>query len=129
TEFRESWQDFYSGNKSGAYWEDSLVTTHPIEASVTRVKDTFANFDSITYGKGASVLKQLWAYIGFSEFKKGLRTYIKTYAYQNTNLSQLMTALQSETKQDLTAWSDLWLRQSGADTLSAKWTCEGSSLK
>ena len=88
TEFKESWQVFFAGNKTSAYWEDTLVTAHPIEAPVMSVKDAFATFDGITYGKGASVIKQLWAYMGRDNFNKGVANYIKTYAYKNANLSQ-----------------------------------------
>jgi len=57
TEFKESWQHFYSEYKGWAYFEDDMVTTHPIESEVEGVKDAFATFDGITYGKGASALK------------------------------------------------------------------------
>ncbi len=129
TEYKEAWQDFYASEKNWAYWEDGLVTTHPIEAPVAGVKDAFATFDGITYGKGASVLKQLWAYMGPEKFQKGLRTYIKTYAFKNATLAQFIAALQTETTQDLNAWAERWLRQSGADKLAVKWNCEGDQLK
>ena len=45
---------FYSEDKASGYWEDSLVTAHPIEAPVGEVKDAMATFDGITYGKGAT---------------------------------------------------------------------------
>ena len=59
TEFKETWQVFFSGLKIGAYFEDGLGTTHPIEGKVNTVKEAFATFDGITYNKGASVLKQI----------------------------------------------------------------------
>ncbi len=128
TEYKEAWQSFFADMKNWAYWEDSLVTTHPIEAPVANVKDAFAIFDGITYGKGASVLKQLRYYIGNDAFKAGIQHYMKTHAYQNTELKDFIAALQTKTNKDLNAWAAVWLRQSGTDSLAAQWTCTDGKL-
>lgn len=129
TTFKESWQDFFASDKNWAYWEDSLVTTHPIEAPVNSVKDAFATFDGITYGKGASVLKQLRAYITPAAFQKGTQNYLKTYAFKNAELKEYIGSLQQQTKRDLNEWSERWLRQSGTDRVAAKWSCDGDKLQ
>lgn len=128
TEFKEAWQSFFWGDKDGAYWEDSLVTTHPIETTISNVKSAFANFDGITYGKGASALKQLRKYIGEKPFDQGIRLYIKTHAHKNTELKDFISSLQKYTKKNLRQWAALWLQQSGTDTLSASWKCKGGQL-
>lgn len=128
TEFKEAWQDFFAGDKGWAYWEDSLVTTHPIEAPVENVKQAFATFDGITYGKGAAVVKQLRAYIGPEAFKAGMQDYFKKHAFQNAELKDFIASLQTHTQRDLNLWADRWLRQSGTDKLAAKWTCTGDTL-
>lgn len=129
TEFKESWQTFAASTKSRAYVEDVMVTTHPIEASITRVKEAITNFDAITYNKGASVLKQLNYYMTSDDFRSGVREYFKTYAYQNTTLAQFIGSLQTKTKKDLGRWADRWLRQSGPDLVSASWSCDKDRLK
>lgn len=129
TEYKDGWLDFFIGAKTWAYWEDSLPTTHPIEAPILSVKDAFASFDGITYGKGAGVLKQLRAYIGPDQFKHGLQLYVRTHAFQNTELKDFIAALQTTTSHNLTEWADRWLRQSTTDKLAAQWSCEGSKLK
>lgn len=128
TEFKEAWQDFFVDDKNWAYWEDSLPTTHPIEAPVKSVKDAFANFDGITYGKGAAVLKQLNAYMTADAFKKGMQNYIKTYAFKNAELKEFIAALQTATDRDLSLWADRWLRQSGTDKIAAQWSCANGRL-
>ncbi len=128
TEFKEAWQDFHD-EKNWAYWEDGLVTTHPIEAPVGSVKEAFATFDGITYGKGASVLRQLYTYMSPEKFKKGLQNYIQAYAFKNADLKQFVDMLQAQSEKDLNLWADRWLKQSGPDQLSAKWTCNGDSLE
>src|SRR5690606_24981023 len=113
TEFKDAWLDFYVGPKEWAYWEDRLVTTHPIESSVQRVREATATFDGITYGKGASVLKQLRAHISPQAFRAGLRDYIRQHAFKNAEKRDFIAALQAHTKEDLTGWSERWLQQSG----------------
>lgn len=129
TEFKESWQEFYTHSKRKAYWEDGLVTTHPIEATIPSVKFAFSNFDGITYEKGASTLKQLRAYVGKENFDKGIKDYIRKHAFQNTELKDFVASIQANTTLDLNAWSERWLRQVGADKIEAVWTCEGGLLK
>ncbi|MGE4133069.1 MAG: aminopeptidase N [Bdellovibrionales bacterium] len=129
TEFKESWQDFFADDKTWAYWEDSLVTTHPIEGNVQTVKQAFATFDGITYGKGASVIKQLRAYMSPAAFKKGVQDYMASFAYKNAELKDFITTLQKYTDRDLNRWSDRWLKQSGTDKIAAKWSCEDGTLK
>lgn len=129
TEFKEEWQDFFAGSKRGAYWQDDLAATHPIEAPVNDVKAAFANFDAITYGKGAAVLKQLQAYMKPENFRDGLRVYLKRHSYGNATLKDFIQALQERTEKDLSLWADRWLRQSGVDTVQAQWTCEKGRLR
>lgn len=129
TEFKEAWQEFAAGTKRGAYAEDALSTTHPIEAHVTRVKEAMANFDGITYNKGASVMKQLRYYMTPAAFEKGVQQYFKTHAYQNTQLKDFIASLQAQTDKDLTFWAERWLKQSGTDQIAASWTCEAGRLK
>src|ERR1700678_2937575 len=51
TPYKKSWETFFQSDKSWAYWEDQMVTTHPIETVVPDTSQAFANFDGITYGK------------------------------------------------------------------------------
>lgn len=65
----KSWLEFHTSYKRWAYREDQLSTTHPIQGQVVDTNTTFQNFDGITYGKGAAVLKQLVAVVGMPGFK------------------------------------------------------------
>src|SRR5262245_8314498 len=122
TRFEGSWQAFL-GEKQWAYWEDQLVTTHPIEVPVPDTDQAFANFDGITYGKGASVLKQLSFYLGEDEFREGLRLYFQRYALGNTELADFMGTLAEASGQDLSGWQELWLETPGLNGVEASWTC------
>jgi aminopeptidase N len=128
TEFKESWERFYRHEKQWAYWTDQLVTTHPIEAQVPDVATAFTNFDGITYGKGASVLKQLNFYLGADVFRDGVRSYISKHAYTGTNLRDFIGALETVSKKDLSGWSSAWLEQGGLDSVEPVYTCEGGRV-
>ncbi len=124
TDFKGTWQDFFSGNKQWAYWEDQLVTTHPIENPVIDTDVAESIFDGITYGKGASVLKQLQAYIGEDEFREGVQRYFQKHAFKNTTLSDFFKKLAEASGADLGAWEKAWLQTSGVNTLKVDWQCE-----
>ncbi len=131
TRFDGSWQAFF-GTKRWAYWEDQLVTTHPIEVPVPDTDQAFANFDGITYGKGASVLKQLAFFLGEDAFREGLRLYFQRFALGNTELADFMGTLGEASGQDLAGWQALWLETPGLNGVEAAFACapdEGSGRR
>ena len=81
--------------------QDQLSTTHPIVAEIRDLQDVEVNFDGITYAKGASVLKQLVAYVGRDAFRDGLRTYFRKHAWGNTTLEDLLVELEATSGRDL----------------------------
>lgn len=129
TEFKKAWRTFFDRTKNWAYWTDQLVTTHPIETPVEDTDTAFSNFDGITYGKGASALKQLRYYLG-DDFKAGIRRYFKKHAYKNTQLEDFFVAMEKASNKDLDGWLELWLKKAGLNTLQADFECsEGKIAK
>jgi aminopeptidase N len=122
TRFDGSWQAFF-GTKQWAYWEDQLVTTHPIEVPVPDTDQAFAIFDGITYGKGASVLKQLAFFLGEEAFRAGLRVYFQRHAFGNTELADFMAAMSEASGQDLSAWQQVWLETPGVNRVEVDFAC------
>ncbi len=118
TEFDHAWTTFASVEKSWAYRQDQLPTTHPIFAEINDLQDVEVNFDGITYAKGASVLRQLVAWVGPEEFMSGVREYFSKHAWQNTELSDLMAELEKASGRDLERWGQLWLETAGVNTLT-----------
>jgi len=117
TEWTEAWTTFASLEKSWAYRQDQLPSTHPIVAEINDLEDVQVNFDGITYAKGASVLKQLVAWVGQDSFMKGVSNYFKKHQWKNTELKDLLVELEAESGRDLTEWSALWLETAGVNTL------------
>jgi aminopeptidase N len=117
TSFTSAWTTFASVEKSWAYRQDQLPTTHPIFAEITDLQDVEVNFDGITYAKGASVLRQLVAWVGPEQFMAGVREYFSKHAWQNTELSDLMVELEKASGRDLDHWGRLWLETASVNTL------------
>ncbi|MFI7586893.1 aminopeptidase N [Spongisporangium articulatum] len=117
TQWSSSWTTFLSSEKSWAYRQDQLVSTHPIVADIRDLEDVEVNFDGITYAKGASVLKQLVHWVGQDAFDAGLREYFKQHAWGNTTLADLLGHLEESSGRDLAGWADEWLRTAGVTTL------------
>ncbi|QFG21183.1 aminopeptidase N [Actinomadura sp. WMMB 499] len=118
TKWTSSWTSFANLMKAWAYRQDQLPSTHPISADIPDIRAVEVNFDGITYAKGASVLKQLVAYVGLDNFLEGVRRYFDRHAWGNTVLADLLSALEETSgREDLGAWSKEWLETAGANTL------------
>ncbi|GIW17491.1 MAG: aminopeptidase N [Tepidiforma sp.] len=128
TKFDSGWLDFASSIKNWAYRQDQLVTTHPIAGTVEDTDQTFLNFDGITYGKGASVLKQLVAAVGLEGFREGMREYFRRYAYGNATLADFLAAVEHGSGTPLAEWARLWLETPSLNTIAARWTVEGDRV-
>ncbi len=124
TAWTSAWSTFSSLEKSWAYRQDQLPSTHPIVADIRDLEDVSVNFDGITYAKGASVLKQLVAWVGREHFLAGVRSYFEKHAWGNTVLRDLMVELEATSGRDLSRWSSLWLEQAGLTLLRPVITSE-----
>ncbi len=126
TRWTAAWTRFAQGYKAWAYQQDQLPSTHPIAADISDIFAANANFDGITYAKGASVLKQLVAYVGRDNFLAGARTYFATHAWGNATQADLLAALEQTSGRDLAAWSREWLETAGVNTLRPAYTLDDS---
>ncbi|WP_165396469.1 aminopeptidase N [Streptomyces sp. F001] len=118
TRFKDGWITFANRRKAWAYRADQLPSTHPITADIRDLQDAKLNFDGITYAKGASVLKQLVAYVGQDAFLEGARRYFKRHAYGNTRLGDLLSVLEETSGRDMGAWARAWLQTAGVNSLT-----------
>ena len=118
TEWTEAWTTFQAMEKSWAYRQDQLPSTHPVVATIEDLEAVKVNFDGITYAKGGSVLKQLVAWVGIDAFFAGVAAYFAKHEYGNTELSDLLAELEITSGRDLSGWSALWLETAGVNTLT-----------
>ncbi|AXH36452.1 aminopeptidase N [Humibacter sp. BT305] len=124
TEWKEAWTTFAAMEKSWAYRQDQLPSTHPIVATINDLEDVQVNFDGITYAKGASVLKQLVAWVGQKEFMAGVAAYVNKHQFSNTVLNDLLVELEATSGRDLASWSKLWLETAGVNTLRPEFSVD-----
>ena len=124
TRYVGEWANFAMNRKIWAYTQDQMPTTHPIAADIPDVAAAKTNFDGITYAKGASVLKQLVAWVGEEAFYEGARRYFAEHQFGATNLQDLLVALEGASRQELSSWKSAWLETSGPSTLSASWVTD-----
>ncbi len=120
TQYDEAWTNFCNGRKTWAYRQDQLPSTHPVAADNHDLEAVEVNFDGITYAKGASSLRQLVAWVGEDEFFAGLRAYFDRHAFGNTELGDLLKALEETSGRDLGSWTKEWLQTSGVNTMLAR---------
>jgi aminopeptidase N len=126
TRWTGAWTTFCNAEKTWAYRQDQLPSTHPIVADARDMEAVKTNFDGITYAKGASVLKQLVAWVGQEEFLAGLRSYFRRFEYGNTSLRDLLDELEVSSGRKLGPWAKEWLETTGVNTLRPRFEVDES---
>jgi aminopeptidase N len=129
TRFNGAWTEFNSARKNWAYRQDQLSSTHPIIADMVDMEAVNANFDGITYAKGASVLHQLVAHVGRPQFIAGLQKYFAKHAWGNTTLNDLLVELESSSGRKLDSWVNTWLQTAGVNTLRPQIEIDNDTYK
>jgi len=118
TRFTGAWTGFAVRRKGWGYDADQRGSTHPVAGNGTQsVAEAIVNFDGISYAKGASVLRQLVAWLGDEAFFAGINLYFGRHLYGNAELADFLAALAEASGRDVHAWAEAWLRTSGVDTL------------
>ncbi|RYB95220.1 aminopeptidase N [Nocardioides oleivorans] len=120
TEFDDAWTGFANARKQTGYRADQLPSTHPIAADNVDLHAVEVNFDMITYAKGASVLKQLVAWVGIDPFLEGLRAYFREWEYGNPEFKDLLATLEKSSGRELQGWAQEWLQTAGVNTLTPR---------
>ena len=127
TRFKGGWASFNSERKNWAYRQDQLPSTHPIVTDMVDIEAVNANFDGITYAKGASVLQQLVFHVGRENFTSGLQKYFAKHAWANTTLKDLFDELEATSGRSLDTWAATWLQTAGINTLRPELEFEGDT--
>ena len=104
---------------SSAKEVDALHSTRAIEYPVHSPDDTAGMFDVLTYQKGAAILRMLERYLGAERFRDGIRHYLKTHEFGNTETHDLWDAIESATDEPVRRIMDQWIWQGGYPLLEA----------
>ncbi|MFC8618959.1 aminopeptidase N [Micromonospora purpureochromogenes] len=118
TRFDRAWTTFAMRRKAWGYTADQRPSTHPVAPEEVRdAAQGLLNFDGISYAKGASVLRQLVAWLGDEAFLAGLNAHFAAHRFGNATLADLLASLSSASGRDLTDWAERWLRRPQVNTL------------
>ncbi|MBY8873220.1 aminopeptidase N [Micromonospora sp. PLK6-60] len=125
TRFSDAWTTFLSIRKNWGYRQDQLSSTHPVYCEMPDLEAVEVNFDGITYAKGASVLKQLVAYVGEEPFLAGLRAYFGKHAWGNATFDDLLSELEAASGRELRKFAAQWLETAQVNTLRPEVEIDG----
>jgi tricorn protease interacting factor F2/3 len=120
------WQDFLNDETAGAFARDCLKNTHPIKANVQTPREIEQIFDSISYGKGASILRMIEAYMGADDFRKGISNYLIEHSYSNADGEDLWNSLEKISGKPIEVIMSEWIGKPGYPIVTAK--MRGNSL-
>jgi puromycin-sensitive aminopeptidase len=125
--YRPEWARWlhFGRERSAAFDTDALATTRPIEFPVHSPSDAEGMFDVLTYQKGSAVVRMLEQYLGEDAFRDGIRRYLQTHQFGNTETGDLWDALEAETGEPVRAMMDSWIFQGGFPLVSVARTGSG----
>ncbi|MEZ5243583.1 MAG: M1 family metallopeptidase [Acidimicrobiales bacterium] len=128
--FRPDWEVWttFGRARAAAFDTDALASTRPIEFPVVSPEEAEGMFDVLTYEKGASVVRMLEQYLGAETFRDGVRHYLKTHAYANTETSDLWDALEQVSGAPVRSMMDGWIYQGGHPVVEVDTTPHGTRL-
>ena len=112
------WSDFLSTMSFGSMSIDQLRATHPVQAKVRRPAEIHELFDSISYGKGASILRMVEAFLGEETFRTGVSDYIKRFSYSNATSDDLWMSLGKVSARPVFEIMSAWGRRCGFPLVS-----------
>ena len=128
--YRPDWQVWttFCRGRSAAFATDALESTRPIEFPVRTPSEAEGMFDILTYEKGASVVRMLEQYLGVERFRDGVRHYLSTHAYANTDTSDLWDCLETTSGEPVRRIMDGWIYKGGFPLVELTETAHGVAV-
>jgi puromycin-sensitive aminopeptidase len=123
------WNEFITQHTFEAFKVDSLKNSHPVEVPIVIAKTINEIFDTISYYKGASIIRMIENYLGEENFKKGLNIYINRFQYRNAVTKDLWDTLSEASGRDVPTIMDNWIRKIGYPIISVEETQETGKYK
>eukprot|EP00299_Pterocystis_sp_00344_P019837 c9808_g1_i2.p2 GENE.c9808_g1_i2~~c9808_g1_i2.p2 ORF type:complete len:619 (+),score=164.42 c9808_g1_i2:44-1858(+) len=109
----KSWEQFSVDDMGFAFQLDSLLSSHPIQVPIAHAEEVQQVFDKISYSKGASVIRMLYAVLGHDDFRKGLQQYMVRHAYGNTETYHLWQVWEQVSGKPIQQMMGSWTEQMG----------------
>lgn len=104
---------FINAYYPASYSEDRTAGSNPVQQELDNLNRAGLVYGNIIYNKAPIVMEKLVAKTGEERFREGIREYLKRYAYSNASWDQLIAILDSLCEEDLTQWSNVWIKERG----------------
>ena len=128
-EWKPEWQTRVSdvNSKLGAETEDTLLSARKIRQEI-KTKDDISNaFDGITYQKGAAVIGMFESWVGAPDFRKGVQSYLRKYAFRNASAPEFLDAVSAAIGKNIKEPFSTFLNQAGVPLLSIALDCHSGT--
>eukprot|EP00002_Diphylleia_rotans_P015932 TRINITY_DN3086_c0_g1_i4.p1 TRINITY_DN3086_c0_g1~~TRINITY_DN3086_c0_g1_i4.p1 ORF type:complete len:798 (-),score=182.20 TRINITY_DN3086_c0_g1_i4:58-2451(-) len=122
------WTQFVTHYYNHALELDELLSSHPIEVPVKNSAEINEIFDTISYCKGASVIRMIVEWLGEETFRKGINLYLNKFLYGNAETDDLWASLQEASGKSVQEFMGNWTRSVGFPVVSVE-QGEGDELK
>jgi len=117
------------GETLGALNADSLDSVRTIRANAETPADIQALFDGIAYGKAASVLRMVEAYVGPEVFEKGVNAYLEKHKYGNATAEDFWNQITETSGKPVDRIMRSFMEQAGAPLVNVKSECKGDKTE
>lgn len=111
---------FLLAHYPNAYEVDRTAGTNPVLQQLGNLKNAGTLYGAIIYMKAPIVMRQLERRIGEEIMQESLREYLKTYSFANARWDDLIGIIDKRTPQDITTWSNVWVKTPGMPEYSIK---------
>ncbi|XP_037807914.1 glutamyl aminopeptidase-like isoform X3 [Lucilia sericata] len=125
------WQmldQFLIADLHGVMKLDATLASHPIVQTVESPNQITELFDSITYSKGASIIRMLEDLVGAEKFRNATTNYLNRFYYQNAETNDFLSELEALNFDfDVKLIMQTWTEQMGLPVVEV--TRTGNSYK
>ena len=120
---------FIRAHYPAALSTDRSSGTHPIQQPLENLNQAGLLYGNIIYHKAPIMMRKLEKEIGEDILRKGLRSYLRKYAYGNATWDDLIAELDRYAPlHNASSFSDVWVKQKGLPTVSTQLDEDGHAV-
>lgn len=113
------WEDFGQGKRSPLAI-DALPGTRAVRSHASTPAEIQAQFDPMSYEKGGALLRMIEDYVGERAFLRGVRSYMKRYAYRNAESRHFWGEVERASGKPVRAMAEKWLERPGVPVVDMR---------
>jgi aminopeptidase N len=109
---------------TGALNGDGIASIRAIRSKADTPAEIANQFDGVAYGKAASVLRMIEAYVGPDVFRQGVNNYLQKHAYGNATAEDFWNAIAAASKKPVDTVMATFVNQPGAPLVTVHASCK-----